>query len=209
VFWRCGLAGAWRGRRRFTGGRRWGSDRVTIWPDRVWARTSERASNFTSSASRPIDRAADAAAPGPLADWPGGGTAHRPPKKVFLGPGRARGVSRAGFPDMGVILDLAVGEAPRPWRNAKRRKPTPGSSTIRPARIRPCGAKGDEAWSPPDSAHGGRGLDLTVAGQVSRGLTGGVSVQQGPGIWAQERSGCRAHAGRRRKPPRPPCGWRS
>jgi tRNA 5-methylaminomethyl-2-thiouridine biosynthesis bifunctional protein len=183
----CGLPGRWAGRRRFTVAELgFGTGLNMLAVLEAWARTRQPGARLQlfSVEGFPLARGDTAQALAPhgelaglaerlLAQWPDG----------------ARGVHRIDFPELGAVLDLAIGDAAEMvagWDGAADAWFLDGFSP----------AKNPEMWSVEllglvgaRTAPGGRAATWSVAGAVRRGLAdAGFAVQRLPGFgWKRER----------------------
>ena len=177
----CGLPDAWAGRRRFVVGELgFGTGLNVLALMELWARTRPAGGQLHvfSVEAHPIlaDDARRA-----LARWPElAGLAER---LIAQWPGRAAGVHRAEFPDLGVILDVAVADAAKAlggWQGLADAWFLDGFAPARnPAMWR------DEvlALVGARSTPGATAATFTVAGQVRRGLAAaGFAVEKQPGF---------------------------
>jgi tRNA 5-methylaminomethyl-2-thiouridine biosynthesis bifunctional protein len=177
----CGLPDAWRGRRRFVVGELgFGTGLNIAALLQLWSRTRPAGSRMHvfSVEAHPIS--ADEAARA-LARWP-----ELSPFAQALAarwPGHAPGVHRLELPDLGAIVDVAIGEAAEAlgaWRGRADAWFLDGfSPALNPA-----------MWTEPlmalvaaRSAPGARAATFTVAGQVRRALAAaGLAVEKQPGF---------------------------
>jgi len=177
----CGLPDAWRGRRRFVVGELgFGTGLNVAALIELWARTRPPGGllHIFSVEAHPIS-AEDAARA--LRRWPE--LATLTDRLIAQWPGQSAGVHRVEFPDLGVILDVAVaevGEALADWSGPADAWFLDGFAPARnPAMWR------DEvlALVASRSAPGAAAATFTVAGQVRRGLAqAGFEVVKAPGF---------------------------
>ena len=177
----CGLPNAWTGRRRFVVGELgFGTGLNILALLHLWRETRPSGGrlHIFSVEAHPLT-VADARRA--LAHWPelSDLAAHL----TDCWPGQAHGVHRVEFPDLGVILDVSVGEvaqALEDWSGRADAWFLDGfSPALNPAMWR------DEvlALVAARSAPGAAAATFTVAGQVRRGLTAaGFTVEKLPGF---------------------------
>jgi tRNA 5-methylaminomethyl-2-thiouridine biosynthesis bifunctional protein len=177
----CGLPDAWAGRRRFVVGELgFGTGLNVLALMELWARTRPAGGqlHIFSIEAHPI--AADEARRA-LANWPE--LADLAERLIAQWPGRASGIHRLEFPDLGVILDVdvaEVAEALAGWRGLADAWFLDGFAPARnPAMWR------DEVLTlvAARSAPGATAATFTFAGQVRRGLAAaGFAVEKQPGF---------------------------
>ena len=177
----CGLPGAWAGRDRFVVGELgFGTGLNILALLDLWraARPPGARLHVFSIEAHPLDAAEAARA---LAAWPE--LADLAAALTSRWPGRARGFHRLEFPDLGVILDLAVmeaAEALEQWSGRADAWFLDGfSPALNPAMWR------QEVLDllAARSAPGARAATFTVAGAVRRGLAAaGFTVEKKPGF---------------------------
>lgn len=177
----CGLPLAWRGRRRFVVGELgFGTGLNVLALIELWARTRPTGGHLHifSVEAHPIG-AADARRA--LARWPElAGLAER---LTARWPGRARGPHRLELPDLGVILDVAVGEAGEALAAWSGRADAWFLDGFAPARNPAMWRDEVLARVAQRSAPGAVAATFTVAGQVRRGLAAaGFDVAKAPGF---------------------------
>ena len=177
----CGLPEAWRGRRRFTVGELgFGTGLNVAALIDLWLRTRPPGGQLHvfSLEAHPI-AAEDAARA--LVRWPE--LAPIAQRLTAAWPGRASGPHRIEFPDLGVIVDVAIGEAAEAladWSGAADAWFLDGFAPDRnPAMWREEVLGLVAARSVP----GASAATFTVAGAVRRGLTAaGFAVEKAPGF---------------------------
>jgi len=177
----CGLPQAWAGRERFTVGELgFGTGLNVLALMELWARTRPAGGRLhvVSVEAHPIS-AADAGRA--LARWPD----LQPLTQRLLAqwPGRAPGPHRLEFPDLGVLLDVAIGEAAdalAAWTGLADAwfldgfAPARNPAIWRDEVLRLVAAR---------SAPGAVAATFTVAGQVRRGLAAaGFQAARAPGF---------------------------
>ncbi|HZZ66846.1 MAG TPA: tRNA (5-methylaminomethyl-2-thiouridine)(34)-methyltransferase MnmD [Phenylobacterium sp.] len=177
----CGLPGAWAGRERFTVGELgFGTGLNVLALIDLWARTRPPGARLHvfSVEAHPI--AADEARRA-LAHWPDlAGLAER---LTAQWPGRALGPHRVEFPDLGVILDVAVSEAADGLASWPGRADAWFLDGFAPARNPAMWRDEVLALVAARSAPGAVAATFTVAGQVRRGLAAaGFDAAKAPGF---------------------------
>ena len=202
----CGLPSAWQGRRRFVVGELgFGTGLNIAALIELWSRTRPPGGQLHvfSVEAHPMSAGEAARA---LAHWPE--LAPISARLTAAWPGRAPGPHRLELADLGVILDVAIGEvedALAGWSGAADAWFLDGfAPALNPAMWR------DEvlALVAARSAPGARAATFTVAGQVRRGLAAaGFEVEKRPGHGRKRERlvarlpGCPARR-RARRPPR-------
>jgi tRNA 5-methylaminomethyl-2-thiouridine biosynthesis bifunctional protein len=177
----CGLPDAWAGRRRFVVGELgFGTGLNVLALIELWARTRPAGGqlHIFSVEAHPI-RAEDARRA--LAHWPelAGLAEHL----TDQWPGRASGVHRLEFPDLGVILDVAVAEVTEALGGWQGRADAWFLDGFAPARNPAMWRDEVLALVAQRSAPGATAATFTVAGQVRRGLAAaGFAVAKQPGF---------------------------
>ena len=177
----CGLPDAWRGRERFVVGELgFGTGLNVLALMALWgaSRPPRGRLHIVTVEAHPL-QAADARRA--LSRWPE--LADLAARLTDRWPGQAKGPHRLEFPDLGVMLDVTVGEAAEAlaaWRGAADAWFLDGFAPARnPAMWR------DEvlALVAARSAPGAVAATFTVAGQVRRGLAAaGFAVARAPGF---------------------------
>lgn len=183
----CGLPDRWAGRRRFTVaelGFGTGLNMLAVLD--AWAATRAPGARLQLFSVEAFPLTRDDAA---LALAVHGELAGLAERLLAQWPDGARGMHRIDFPELGAVLDLAVGEAVEMvagWDGAADAWFLDGFSP----------AKNPEMWSPEllglvgaKTAPGGRAATWSVAGAVRRGLAdAGFAVERLPGFgWKRER----------------------
>jgi len=177
----CSLPDAWAGRRRFVVGELgFGTGLNVLALIELWARTRPTGGqlHIFSVEAHPIG-AEDARRA--LAHWPElAGLAER---LTARWPGRAGGVHRLEFPDLGVILDVVVGEVADALAGWQGRADAWFLDGFAPSRNPAMWRDEVLALVAAHTAPGGAAATFTVAGQVRRGLAAaGFTVEKQPGF---------------------------
>lgn len=183
----CGLPARWAGRRRFTVAELgFGTGLNMLAVLEAWAATRAPGARLQLFSVEGFPLAREDAAQALAAHGELAGLAER---LLAQWPQGARGVHRIDFPELGAVLDLAVGEAREmvaAWDGAADAWFLDGFSP----------AKNPEMWSAEllalvgaKTAPGGRAATWSVAGAVRRGLAdAGFAVERLPGFgWKRER----------------------
>ena len=199
----CGLPDAWADRRRFVVGELgFGTGLNVLALIELWARTRPAGGqlHIFSVEAHPI-RAEDARRA--LAQWPElAGLAER---LTARWPGRASGVHRLEFPDLGVILDVAVAEVAEALAGWQGRADAWFLDGFAPARNPAMWRDEVLALVAARSAPGAVAATFTVAGQVRRGLTAaGFAVSKAPGFGRKRERLAARLPGCAAEPPRRP-----
>jgi tRNA 5-methylaminomethyl-2-thiouridine biosynthesis bifunctional protein len=177
----CGLPDAWAGRRRFVVGELgFGTGLNVLALIELWTRSRPAGGqlHIFSVEAHPIG-AEDARRA--LAHWPQ--LAGLAESLIAEWPGRARGVHRVEFPDLGVILDVAVAEVAEALEGWQGRADAWFLDGFAPARNPAMWRDAVLALVAARSAPGATAATFTVAGQVRRGLAAaGFAVEKQPGF---------------------------
>jgi tRNA 5-methylaminomethyl-2-thiouridine biosynthesis bifunctional protein len=177
----CGLPGAWLGRERFVVGELgFGTGLNVLALIELWRRTRPPGGRLHvfSVEAHPIG-AEDALRA--LARWPE--LKDLADRLTARWPGRARGVHRVEFPELGVILDVAAAEAADALADWSGRADAWFLDGFAPARNPAMWRDEVLALVAKRSAPGAVAASFTVAGQVRRGLAAaGFEVARAPGF---------------------------